>query len=189
MNGETDYEALDTALRQAGSSWNAAQAHGLMTARLAILGAGADTGIVAPLFDGAVPGEAERSAAEALLAAELNATRRALAERLSEFSPLLPDDGDPAERRTAAIAHWSEGFLHGLVASGERQSAVLRERLAAEPVADIIKDMLELTRATADEGEWQEEEEQAYAEVVEYLRVAAQLVYEELADTRPRIDP
>ena len=60
--------------------------------------------------------------------------------------------------------------------------------LAADPVADIIGDMLQMTRAVADDGE-AESEEEAWVEIVEYLRVAAQIVYEELADTRPAATP
>ena len=80
------------------------------------------------------------------------------------------------------MAQWCEGFLHGLVS--EKHGDELKARLAAEPLADIIKDMLQITRATAgDDGE--EDIENAYADLVEYLRVAAQLTYEELAEFRP----
>ena len=51
--------------------------------------------------------------------------------------------------RAAALAHWCEGFLHGLV-SGAHGDA-LKERLGSEPLADIIKDMLQITRAAADD--------------------------------------
>ncbi len=62
----------------------------------------------------------------------------------------------------------------------------LKKRLAAEPLSEVIKDMLQLTRATLDEEADAEENEVAYTELVEYLRVAAQLCYEELADVRNR---
>jgi hypothetical protein len=44
--------------------------------------------------------------------------------------------------------------------------------------------MLQMTRAGLDEESDEEENESAYVELVEYLRVAAQLCYEELADIR-----
>ena len=44
--------------------------------------------------------------------------------------------------------------------------------------------MLQITRAAADEDEDPEESEAAYSELVEYVRVAAQLFYEELAELR-----
>jgi hypothetical protein len=65
-----------------------------------------------------------------------------------------------------------------------RHSDVLKERLGSEPLSDIIKDMLQITRAGLDEESDQEENETAYVELVEYLRVSAQLCYEELSDIR-----
>ncbi len=46
--------------------------------------------------------------------------------------------------------------------------------------------MLQLTRADVDEDSDDETNEAAYAEIVEYVRVAVQLTYEELADLRGR---
>ena len=60
----------------------------------------------------------------------------------------------------------------------------LKERLGVEPLADIIRDMLQITRAAVDEESDAETNEAAYAEIVEYVRVAAQLAYEELSDIR-----
>jgi hypothetical protein len=105
---------------------------------------------------------------------------------MSEFAPFLPDDRDSALVRTAALAHWCEGFLHGLVSADHGE--VLKQRLAQDPLADIIRDMLQLTRAAVDEDSDDETNEAAYAEIVEYVRVAAQLTYEELAALRSRAD-
>ncbi len=60
----------------------------------------------------------------------------------------------------------------------------LKERLAAEPLADIIRDLLQITRAAAGEEDDEASDEAAYTEIVEYLRVATQLAYEELAEFR-----
>ena len=60
----------------------------------------------------------------------------------------------------------------------------MKQRLAEDPLADIIKDMLQITRAAVDENDDEESNESAYAELVEYLRVAAQLTFEELAEFR-----
>jgi uncharacterized protein YgfB (UPF0149 family) len=107
-------------------------------------------------------------------------TWRQLVERQSEFVLLLPDDEDSTVVRAEAMGHWCEGFLHGLVS--EKHSEELKKRLAADPLADIIRDMLQISRASADESD--ETEEDAYLELVEYLRVVTQLAYEELADFR-----
>jgi len=183
MSGDIDHDILDDALRRCGANWDAAQSHGALSARIAVEGAGALPGVVAAVFEGCDQADALRDEGEHMLESLFNQTHHALAARQSEFTPLLPDDTESTTRRAEAVAHWSEGFLHGLVSA--RQDDALKGRLAAEPVADIIKDMLQITRAAADEDDSDESSEQAYVEIVEYLRLATQLVYEELDELRP----
>ena len=95
---------------------------------------------------------------------------------------MLPDDDEHISVKAESIGFWCEGFLHGMV-SGKHAEA-LKKRLATEPLAGLIKDMLEITRASFDEDEDGETSESAYAELVEYVRVAVQLAYEELAEMR-----
>lgn len=182
MRPEVDYDNLNDALRRCGASWDAAQAHGLLTSRLAIAGADAAPGWLQQVLEGTNETDALRAECAGLLNTLFQDTLRQLSERLSEFEPLLPDDADAASLRATALAHWCEGFLHGLV-SGDH-GAALKERLAKDPLADIIRDMLQLTRATVDDASDEETNEAAYAEIVEYVRVAAQLTYEELAEFR-----
>ena len=182
MQADIDYDTLDDALRRSGASWGAAQAHGLLAGRLAVMGSDSGPGWLRDVLDGTDPANALRREAEELLGSLFDETHRQLAQRQSEFSPLLPDDADAPSVRAAGLAHWCEGFLHGLV-SGDYGEPV-REQLAKEPLADIIKDMLEITRAAADDDSDDDSDESAYAELVEYLRVAAQLAYEELAEQR-----
>jgi uncharacterized protein YgfB (UPF0149 family) len=178
MHSEVDYDTLDDALRRCGASWDAAQSHGALTGRMAVAGENALPEVVAQILDGTDPHNALRAECEGLLVSLFASTHQALVARQSEFTLLLPDKSGSTTQRAEAIAHYSEGFLHGLV-SGQTDEKV-KAQLAEEPIADIIKDMLEITRATADEGDGDESSEQAYTDIVEYLRVATQLVYEEL---------
>lgn len=182
MTGSIDHNEVDAVLRNAGSDWSAAQAHGLLCSRLAVLGAdgGPDWfGLVLPEANAASVSHGEHLA---LLDELYNETYRQLSERQSEFEPLLPGEGETDSLVTSALADWCEGFLHGLVSDVKAES--LKKTLAAEPLSDIIKDMLEITRATADDDDDNEGNDEALVELIEYLRVATQLVYEELADLR-----
>ena len=182
MGQAIDHNELDALLKSCGSSWNAGQAHGLLCSRLSLAGAeGASRWIVQVLADTDADA-AERGACEEELDALCAATWQQLVERQSEFNLLLPDDEDPPSVRTEVMAQWCEGFLHGLVA--EKHSDELKKRLAEEPLADIIKDMLEITRATVGDDAEDENIDNDIAELVEYLRVAVQLTYEELAEFR-----
>lgn len=182
MESNIDHDELDAALRRCGSTWEAAQAHGLLCARLAAEGRAAGQGWLVQLMEGVARDDPARPECEALLDAVFGSSYRQLAERQSDFELLLPDDAASPELRATALAHWCEGFLHGLV-SGQRNEEV-RARLAEEPLADLLRDMLQITRAEAGEEEAEEANERAYAELVEYVRVAAQLAYEELSELR-----
>jgi yecA family protein len=182
MQDSVEYAELDDALRHCGANWNAALTHGFLCSRLALSGADAASEWLALVLEGSDPEGASRGACEERLRGLFHATRKVLAERQSEFMPLLPDDTSPASVRAKALADWCEGYLHGLVAA--RHGEQVKSKLASEPVSDIIRDLLEITRATVDGEARDESNEEAYAELVEYIRVAAQLVYEELAEFR-----
>lgn len=179
-----DHHELDAALRRCGSTWSAGQTHGLLCSQLALCGADGATRWLEQVLRDTDPDSALRSECEAMLEALVETTWQQLAERQSEFTLLLPNDDDPAKVRTEAMAQWCEGFLHGLVSDARGDE--LRARLASEPLCDIIKDLVEISRATTGEEGDDEGDERAFAELVEYLRVAAQLAYEELSEFRNR---
>ncbi len=182
MSNEIRHDELDDALKRCGASWDAAQSHGLLASRLAVGGTDGAMAWLHQVLAETDPANALAVECRELLGVLYASTWQQLSERQSEFALLLPDEEQDAARRAKALAHWCEGFLHGLVA--EQGSDALKERLAAEPLVDIIKDLLQITRAAVDEAEDPEETEAAYSELVEYIRVAAQLVYEELAELR-----
>lgn len=182
MESDLHHDTLNDALRRCGANWDAAQCHGLLTSRLAIAGTEAGFAWFQQVLEGADTSDTSREDCERLLTALFDVTHRQLSERLSEFAPLLPDDSDSTAIRAEALGHWCEGYLHGLVSVDHGEA--LKQRLGQEPLADIIKDMLQITRASADDDGDEESNEVAYTELVEYLRVAAQLTYEELADFR-----
>jgi uncharacterized protein YgfB (UPF0149 family) len=177
-----DHNELDAALRRCGSTWNAGQTHGLLCSRLALAGAEGASRWLAQVLADTDPENTLRTECQAMLEALCTSTWQQLSERQSDFMLLLPDDADSAQVRTEAMGQWCEGFLHGLVS--EAHGDELRERLASDPLSDIIKDLLEITRASVGEEADEQATDNAFAELVEYLRVAAQLTYEELAEFR-----
>lgn len=177
-----DHNELDAVLRRCGSTWNAAQAHGLLCSRLALAGTDGASRWLNQVLADTDPDNAFRTECATMLEALWATSSRQLSARQSDFVVLLPDDDDPAQLRAAAMGQWCEGFLHGLVS--EQHGDGLKERLASDPLCDMIKDLLQITRATADDDRDDEGGENAFAELVEYLRVAAQITYEELAEFR-----
>jgi uncharacterized protein YgfB (UPF0149 family) len=120
----------------------------------------------------------------AVLERVFTATATCFGEQGMEFEPLLPDDEQPLNGRANALALWCTGFLYGL---GTGQISNL-DALAGD-VGEIVRDFTEISRATGDDAEADESNEQAYAELVEFIRVAAQVVFEELLPLRSQVYP
>ncbi len=92
-----------------------------------------------------------------------------------DFFPLLPDDSCELDQRTAALAAWCRGFIAGYaraVASAGRQ----RESVAADS-SEILRDLAVIAQADVDPEADREESETSYAELVEYIRIAALNAY------------
>ncbi len=110
-----------------------------------------------------------------------DSTVRDLRSDSLEFTPLLPDDEMALAYRTEALAHWAQGFLYGL-ALGE----IGRRPDLPQTVMEVLGDFAEIGRATLsgpDEAV-NEADEEAFAELYEFLRVGVQLVYDELLPLR-----
>src|SRR3546814_8517783 len=99
------------------------------------------------------------------------------------FDLLLPDDDVALVPRVRALGAWCDGFLFGLAS---RPGLDLKK--LTEEAQEIIRDFTEFTQAAVGDDDDQNVEETAYTELVEYVRVGAQLLYMEL-HPRPTIDP
>lgn len=104
-----------------------------------------------------------------------------LADSDMGYTPLLPEDGELLALRARALGLWCEGFLYGL--AGHAHLDIER---VSEEVRELVSDFTEFTRVVYAEQDDLEVEEGAYAELVEYIRVGAQLIYMEL---HPRPTP
>jgi len=103
-------------------------------------------------------------------------TRLQLNAPTCEFELLLPDDNDPLDNRVNALGDWCQGFLVGLTLGGLEDFSPL-----PEDAREVANDLVEIARAGSSyDLEGSEEDEHAYAELVEYLRVGILLINEEL---------
>lgn len=102
-----------------------------------------------------------------------------------EFEVLLPRDDIALATRAEVLSQWCQGFLYGFGIAAE----VDHQDPLPQNVAEILNDLSHIGRASVElEADDNEEEEVAYAEVVEYVRVGAQLIHDELFRQRPSED-
>jgi hypothetical protein len=96
-----------------------------------------------------------------------------------EFDLLLPPEAQSIDSRAEALAQWCQGFLYGL-GSGAVQDA----SSIPGDVGEIVRDLTEISRVGVDIAQTEESNENAYAELVEFVRVSVQVIFEELEPLR-----
>ncbi len=110
-------------------------------------------------------------------------TLRALRGDEMDFQPFLPDDSAALEQRTTALSQWCQGFLYGLGTARPLQP----ERMP-KSIDEVLLDFTNISRAEVDSSGNAEDDEEAYVEVVEYIRAATQLIHDELDAVRSDTD-
>ncbi len=110
-----------------------------------------------------------------ILQALLEATQKQLDEFLFELELLLPPDNDSLALRAESLTLWTQGYLTGL----KLADVPLRKRKPSD-VTEAINDLIEISKMNYDTVAANEEDETAYVELVEYIRMAVIMIYEEL---------
>lgn len=175
------FQDFEDVLATAGSLADAAEAHGSLCGALCSMSPYRMQDWVNEILP---DGTALSDESAAMLERVFTATANSFGEQGMEFEPLLPDDEQPLNGRANALALWCSGFLYGL-GSGHISDL---EALNGD-VGEIVRDFTEISRATGDDADADESNEQAYAELVEFIRVAAQVVFEELLPLRRQVYP
>ncbi|MCB1687839.1 MAG: UPF0149 family protein [Halioglobus sp.] len=97
-------------------------------------------------------------------------TAAALEDDEFSFHPLLPDDDEEIVLRTTALANWCEGFLAGFayrLAGEDAPSGSL-----SDEAGEVLRDIAAMAQAEAGPDESDDDAEDNFSELVEYLRVA-----------------
>ncbi|MBK1727494.1 UPF0149 family protein [Halorhodospira neutriphila] len=183
MSGGERYDGIAEALEAVGAHTGAAEAHGMLTGMLT---GASDTSqarwIAEVLADTEPRGEAARACLETL-ALLYDETAAALADEELTFEPLLPTEEAALPERARALAGWCGGFLFGIGYTEPGEDASLPSQ-----VREALTDLAEIARVAA-EPEEGEEDEEAYAELLEYVRVAVLLCREHLSHPTIGADP
>lgn len=175
MHPTVTFEEVARALAAGASTVHAAEAHGCLCGALC---ARRDYPL-AEWLDEILP-DATASATDDPSFAALHGESIGVLERADmEFEPLLPDDDADLAARAEALAAWCQGFLYGFGAAGTAPQG----KLPAD-VTEVLADLAQLANAGAADGDATDDEEAALVELVEFVRAAVQLVYDELAGLR-----
>lgn len=170
-----EYSDIQRVLSAAHALAEAAEAHGTLAGCLcASSGYRFEDWLAEILPDGEAGPEATAELRELY-----ESTAGSLGEAELQFAPLLPRDAEPIAARAAALGEWCQGFLYGLGAGAITDAT----RLPGD-VGEVVRDLSQITQVAVDAAESLESNEGAYAELVEFVRVGVQLLFEELEPLR-----
>jgi yecA family protein len=169
------YDELEERLGSAAAESGAAEAHGLLCG---IICAG---GKASPdIWLNHLLGEGNTLSSAAQFCSELLEDQRA--EILRQFNDdsfgfklLLPGDETPLLQRTQALSRWCAGYLYGLALGGVKDDTTF-----PGDTGEAIKDFYEISNADFIADPSDDENETAYMEIMEYVRMSVLLIYEEL---------
>lgn len=104
----------------------------------------------------------------------LGSTRSQLADEDMGLSLWLPGDDETLEDRTYALGPWCNGYLAGLGAGGKGLLSAL-----SDDANEAMKDLQQIATADVTDTSESEEDENAYSEIVEYIRVVVLMIQED----------
>ena len=198
-----EYDALHDSLVHAGVVLALPELHGAICGALCAGGPDAALRWLEQAFADDQAGDADSSSLMPVrdsLRELVEASLQTLEGDSLAFEPLLPNDDAPLPEQVQALAAWCQGFLAALGESAPEIAGGGRSRASAAPpaadrgsqaaqahLAEILADFAEISRAglTDDDAADRDQADFALAELKEYTRMSAQIVFEEL---RPRRD-
>ena len=176
MNVQPDIYELEDTLLRLDSTMGAAESHGVLCAILCARGTADMSDWVGHVLGEQEQGNVVLKEAFTQLNVLYQVTLTQMNDVSCDFQLFLPDDEEDLRERVVALTDWCQGFVYGLAAGGISDSDVL-----PEDTMELIRDIIEISKADPEtEVNPTEEDEQAYVEIVEYLRTGVLLISEEL---------
>lgn len=177
---DIQYDEITDALKRISVEQDAAEVHGALCGLFCTVnGLNAaywlDNTLTNSPEEDAMTIDALNSESRSLLTQLFTATEKQLAGEDFDFQLFLPDDNSGLYSRVEALSNWCQGFLFGLSQGGLTDPDGLPGELP-----EIIKDLVEISRAESYELDDDTQDEKDFMELIEFVRVAVQLFVDEM---------
>jgi uncharacterized protein YgfB (UPF0149 family) len=163
------YTQITDALNDAEATLSGAEAHGLLCGLICVTQDTTDSA-----WDKLIPGLSKHPDSLTVLKALFAYTYQQISTFSLDFMLVLPDDETDINQRAEALAHFCQGLLTGL-----HQSQRPLEEGASADAIDALNDITEIAQMDHGDLTANEEDENAYVELVEYVRLAVLMLYHE----------
>lgn len=177
---DIQYDEITDALNRIGVEQDAAGVHGALCGLFCTVnGLNAaywlDNTLTESPEEDAMIIDALNNESRSLLTQLFTATEKQLSSHDFDFELFLPDDDSGLFSRVEALSNWCQGFLLGLSQGGLTDPEGLPGDLP-----EIVKDIVEISRAESYELSDDSQDEKDFMELIEFVRVAVQLFVDEM---------
>jgi len=171
------YYELESALRLMDNDTDPSELHGTVGGLLCADNRANVNHWLASLFPEIAAKDAKLGELKRSLGRLFEETRQQLADPMCGFDLLLPGEDYSFEQQLLALGEWCQGFLIGLNLGGIEDFNSLQGE-----AKEFARDMVEIARAgvSYDFSDDDEEDQRAYVQLVEYVRVGVMMVNDEL---------
>ncbi len=169
-----DFASAQACLTTEGIIAHASEIHGALTGLVCAGFTYEDNSYLALITDMFNNGEALPAQVKQLIKHLYNQIWQYIIDDNYGFELLLPDDDDSLAERSNGLSMWTQGFTLGF---GLQQK---NSQQLPEDIQEILKDFVEIANLSSDIDDDDEDSEQAFYEIVEYVRISALLCFSEL---------
>jgi hypothetical protein len=173
-NNLIDFASMQAILTSEDVKSHASELHGVLTGLVCAGFAFEDQGYIAMLNDLFHDGDHFPKAVKNAIKRMYSELWTTILDDNYSFNLLLPDDDDSMAERGHALSTWVQGFNLGFGLQ-QKDSPVV-----SADVKEVLTDFGEIANLS-DEMDEDEDTEQAYFEICEYVRISALLCFSELA--------
>jgi hypothetical protein len=173
-NNVLDFASVQATLTSEGINSHASEIHGVLTGLICAGFEFEDRGYFSLLSDLFNSGDSIPGNVKKLLEPLYSQLWASILDDNYSFNLLLPDDDDTIAERGHALSMWVQGFNLGF---GLQQKDT---PVVSDEVKEVLTDFVEIANLS-DEMDEDEDTEQAYFEIAEYVRISALLCFSELA--------
>lgn len=171
------FTKLTTILQKIQPNCHVSQIHGLLCGYICAM-----AGNPIDFWEDVFPNTQKSRKGEEMLKELYELTYHQLSEFSFEFMLVLPDDKSDINVRAESLGLWCQGFLTGL----EQSDVMARAAINAE-LKEAMDDIIEIAQLSFGDIASNDEDETAYFELVEYVRLSVLMIFHELKKD-PSID-
>jgi len=177
MAFSTDFDDLSHSLIKLNAATEAAESQGLLCGILCAQGRIDKLSWMQQVLGEALPkGDLLIQEVRVELESLFSETMEALYDEEYGFQMFLPDDDVSLNERLSALSEWCQGFLLGF----SMHSMDTLEGEIKDEINNLIEDFVELTRIDIDPADEEDEEENSFFEITEYVRMGVIYIFTSL---------